>query len=145
MSYQVIKGIDSTTGKPATVKVTGDDLHTYLKQIASERNPGTANQYGVGVDESTPSVVDVSTNSTDVSTVPALLFGIYINTDIAVEAVGLHDGTGGTELITIPIGAAGEFGIAGTFVKLPGIKFDTAIFVESTNATGSITVCWRAQ
>jgi len=110
-------------------------------QLAHERNIGTANQYGVGVDESNGSVVDVSTNSTDVSSSqPALLFGVYVNTAIATEAVGLHDGAGGTELITLPIGLA-----AGTKIEFKGIKFNTALFVESGLATGSITLEWRPQ
>lgn len=115
-------------------------------QIAHERNIGTANQYGVGVPESNATVVDVSNNSTDVSgSVPALLFGVYINSSIVVETVGLHDGTGGTELITIPVGNAFEYGFSGSYLPLPGIKFNTALFVESVNAVGSITVCWRPQ
>ena len=115
-------------------------------QIAHERNIGTSNQYGVGVPECNATVVDVSVDSTDVSgSVPALLFGVYIDTTVNIEPVGLHDGTGGNELITIPIGAAFEFGFKGSFLPLPGIKFNTALFVESTNSTGIITVCWRAQ
>jgi len=115
-------------------------------QIAHERNIGTANQYGVGVPECNATVVDVSVDSTDVSgSVPALLFGIYINAPIVVEAVGIHDGSGGTELITIPIGVAFEFGFTGSYLPLPGIKFNTALFVEAASAVGNITVCWRPQ
>ena len=115
-------------------------------QIAHERNIGTANQYGVGVPECNATVIDVSVTSTDVSSsVPALLFGIYINDRVTVEAVGFHDGTGGTELITVPVGAAFEFGFTGSFLPLPGIKFNTALFVEATSAVGNITVCWRPQ
>lgn len=120
---------------------TGTNADTEPSQLANERNIGTANQYGVGVDESNGAVVDVTANSTDVSgSQPALLFGVYVNTVIATEAVGLHDGTGGTELLTLPIGLA-----AGTFIPFPGIKFNTALFVEAASATGSITLCWRPQ
>ena len=131
---------EDAAGSPEPVKSIDGGIIAFLLQLASERNPGTANQYGVAVGECDGDPVDVSVNSTDVSTVPALLFGVYINTTIAVEAVGLHDGTGGTEKATIPIGAA-----AGTTIPFLGLRFDTAIFVESTSATGSITPLWRAQ
>ena len=115
-------------------------------QIAHERNIGTSNQYGVGVPECNATVVDVSVDSTDVSgSQPALLFGIYVDQSVVVETVGIHDGTGGTELITIPVGVAFEYGFTGSFLPLPGIKFNTALFVESQNALGRLTVCWRLQ
>jgi len=140
-----ISTVDSSGDSVAVVGSNGAVPVSLDTLLAGERNVGESNQYFASVPECNGTPVDVSTNSTDVSTVPALLFGIYINADIAVEAVGLHDGTGGTELITIPIGTAGELGIAGTHVVFPGIKFNDAIFVESTNATGNITVSWRPQ
>lgn len=110
--------------------------------IAGERNPGTSNEYMVSVDESDASVVDVSTDETDVSsTAPALLFGVYVNTALSAQVLPLKDGTGGSTLVTIPASAA-----AGTMYTFPGLKFDTALIVDPDNAaTGNITVAWRPQ
>ena len=144
-----ISTVDSSGDSVAVVGSNGAVPVSLDTLLAGERNVGESNQYFASVPECNGTPVDVSTNSTDVSTVPALLFGIYIicigGLILNFEAVGLHDGTGGTELITIPIGTAGELGIAGTHVVFPGIKFNDAIFVESTNATGNITVSWRPQ
>ena len=128
--------------KNTQLDVTSGAAHAYEQGlIAGERNPDSATAgYQVTVPETTATVVDVSTNSVSVSgDAPALLLGIYVNTAIATEAVGLHDGTGGTEVITLPIAAA-----AGSYLEFPGGKFTTSIYVENTNATGSITVFWRA-
>lgn len=100
--------------------------------------PVSMTKKALSTDRCNGTVVDVATNSTSVTSgAKAALLGIYVNTAIATEAVGLHDGTAGTELITLPIGLA-----AGTKIDFNGIEFNSGIFVESTNATGSITVEW---
>lgn len=134
--------VDATSGTVTAQKSTSGAAHvTPATALAGERNVGTVNQYFASVPECNGSVVNVATTSNSVSSgAPALLFGVYINTTIAVEAVGLHDGTGGTELVTLPIGLA-----AGTKLQFNGIKFNTSLFVEAVSATGSITVEWRAQ
>lgn len=112
-----------------------------VENLANESGRGTSTATGVSIPKSNGSVINVATTSNDVSGgVPAFLLGVYVNTAIATEAVGIHDGTGGTELITLPIGLA-----EGTYIELPGIKFNTAIFVEAALATGNITVLWWPQ
>lgn len=111
-------------------------------EVAGERNPGTSNDYLVSVEETNATVVDVATDETDVSsTVPALLFGVYVNTVLSAQVLPLKDGTGGTTIVTIPASAA-----AGSMYHFPGLKFNVALIVDPDNAaTGNITVAWRPQ
>jgi len=113
---------------------------TNLSQLANERNPGTANQYGVGVDECEYASV---TSDTDISSSTAgLLFGVLVTATTATDIIEIRDATSagtGTVVLSIPAATA-----AGTFYDLKGAKLDTGIYADFTG-TGTIVVLWRAQ
>src|SRR5574343_1875202 len=64
-------------------------------------------------------VVDLATDSTTVSTGPAVLYGIYVNTVLSAHAAPIKDGT--TTVLSIPASAA-----AGSMYTFPGIVFGTS-------------------
>jgi len=83
------------------------------------------------------SVVDVSVDSTTVSTGPAILLGVYVNTVLSAQALPIKDGS--TTVITLPASAA-----AGAMYTFPSIRFETSIVVDPDNAaTGNVTVIYR--
>lgn len=123
-------------------RTAGADNVYVASEGAGERNPGTANQYGVGVDECDYHVLDKA-DGTDVqvsSGSPALLFSVYVNEALAGATIILQDDT--TAVITLPAGLA-----AGTLLKFPGLKFDTDLTAnaEAGLTTGNITIGWRLQ
>lgn len=86
--------------------------------------------------ELTATPVDVAADSTTVSSSPAYLAGVYINTTLSAHAVPILDGA--TPIFTIPASAA-----AGTFYPVQG-QFLTSLVVDPDNAaTGNITLMWR--
>lgn len=85
---------------------------------------------------STPTVVDVATDSTIVSAKPAVLLGIFINAALSAHALPIKDGA--NTLITLPASAA-----AGTYYPIPGARFGTSLIVDPNDAaTGNITLFW---
>lgn len=81
-------------------------------------------------------VVDTSGDSTTVSSTPAALVGVYINTTLSAHTVVLQDNA--TAKFTIPASAA-----AGTFFPIQ-CECATSLVVNPDDAsTGSITVMWR--
>jgi hypothetical protein len=81
-------------------------------------------------------VVDVSVDSTTVTSKPARLGGIFINTALSAHALPIIDGA--TTIFTIPASAT-----AGTFYNFIGTKFNTSLIVDPNDAaTGNITVLW---
>ncbi len=83
------------------------------------------------------SVVNVATDSTTISTAPAILYGVYVNTALSAHALPIVDSA--TTVVTIPASAA-----AGSIYTFPGIRFETSLIVDPDNsATGSITVAYR--
>lgn len=83
------------------------------------------------------SVVDVAVDSTTVSSVPALLFGVYVNTALSAHALPIVDGS--TTIVTIPASAA-----AGSMYTFPGIRFETSLIVDPNDAaTGNVTLAYR--
>jgi len=120
------------------------DVYEMLTKLAGERNPGTSNEYGVGVPECNYTVVDEA-DGTDIqisSGVPALLFGYYVNEVLAGGTIILQDDT--TAVITIPAGGEAD---VGSFIPLPGIKFNNDLTCNCAAglSTGNITICWRPQ
>ncbi len=82
-------------------------------------------------------VVNVGDNSTTVSAVPAILYGVYVNTALSAEAVPITDAS--TTVVSIPASSA-----AGVSIPYPGIRFETSLIVNPNDAsTGSITVAYR--
>lgn len=82
-------------------------------------------------------VVNVADNSTTVSTIPAVLTGIYVNTTIATASCPITDAA--VAKVTLPVSLA-----AGTMLKFPDVKFATSLIVDpGDTATGNITVFWR--
>ena len=87
--------------------------------------------------ECNATVVDVATDSTTVSSAPALLFGIYVNTVLSAHACPIQDNA--TDKITLIASLA-----AGTNLSFPGARFETSLIVNPNDAaTGNITVFWR--
>jgi hypothetical protein len=83
-----------------------------------------------------PTVVDVATDSTTITTRPARLMGVYINTALSAHALPIVDGT--TTIFTIPASAT-----AGTFYPFYGAKFKTSLVIDPNDSgTGNITVLW---
>ncbi len=82
-------------------------------------------------------VVDLSDNSTTVSTKPALVIGIYINTVLSAHTVVLKDDT--APVLTLVASLA-----AGTMVDIPPIRFETNLIVDpNDSSTGNLTIFYR--
>lgn len=89
--------------------------------------------------ECTATVVDVATDSTTVSSSPAILYGVYVNTALSAHACPIQDNA--TDKITLVASLA-----AGSLLTFPtGLRFETSLIVNPNDAaTGNITVFWRA-
>lgn len=83
-------------------------------------------------------VVDVATDSTTVSSAPARLHKIYVNTALSANALPIQDGS--TDVFTIPASAA-----AGSLYDFGGTWFRSSLVVNPNDAgTGNVTVVWSA-
>lgn len=84
-------------------------------------------------------VVDLATDDDVVVTsAPAILLGVYVNTVLSAHVVQIKNDS--TVNITLPASLA-----AGSERDFHGAVFSTNITIESDNsATGSIAVLWRA-
>jgi hypothetical protein len=81
----------------------------------------------------------IATDSTTVSSAPAMLYGIFVNTALSAHTCPITDNS--TTVLTLAASAA-----AGTNLWfLDGIPFLTSLIVNPNDAgTGSITVVWAA-
>lgn len=109
--------------------------------LASERNPGTSNEYGVGVPECNGFIWAHDDGDTQITEVPALVFGVYCNTGMTGAGTTLRDGTtaSGDALVVLPALSQGDY------LPLPGVKFNTGIFIDDSSSAGNITIFWRPQ
>lgn len=81
-------------------------------------------------------VVDLSDNSTTVSTRRSILRGAYVNTTTSQETI-IKDGS--DAVFTIPTGA-----VSGQFVAFGDVVFNGGIVVDPNDAaTGSITIVYK--
>lgn len=85
-------------------------------------------------------VVDLATDSTIVSAVPAVLVGAYVNTVLSAHILPIKDDT--ATILNVPastaVGAI-DFGNAGA-----GIRFETSLVVDPDNvATGEVVIYWK--
>jgi len=120
--------VTTASGQTVALVSIGDAL-------ANERNAGTSNQYGVGVDEC--NIKRVTANLTDdavSSGSPALLFGLIMESG-QTGAVTIKDGT--TTVITLAPGANGH-------IDFKGAKFNTNLTV-TTAASATCVLLWRPQ
>lgn len=113
-------------------------------QLAGERNPGTANAYGVAVPEWNYTIVDhADTSPVAVSSgAPAIIGGIYCSETMAgTPDFALYDGT--TEVINLPTGMV----LGDERDSFAGIRFDTDldVVIATAGTAGIIVVAWRAQ
>lgn len=134
--------VDSTTEKPAPDRSTNGAKHTEPNQLATERNVGTSNQFGVGVDECNGSILDAVTSAQAVSAgAPALIFGVQINTALAgtLTITGLTNVSGVATDIVLPV--ATPIG----YYELKGAKCNTALICQLSVATDDVCVLWRPQ
>ena len=122
------------------VAVTDNAEHVHPEQLAGERNPGTANQYGVAVPECNYTSWAHGDGDTIVTSSPALLFGILVNVAITGE-VTVRDGTTAGGVLIQSTGAAA----VNTFFDYKGIKLDDGIFLDDAASAGNVIVMWRAQ
>lgn len=85
-------------------------------------------------------VVDVAADSTTVSSVPAILKGVIVNTALSAHALPIE--SGGTALVTLPASAA-----AGThYLYGDGVIFPSTLVVNPNDAaTGNVTILWQAR
>lgn len=82
-------------------------------------------------------VVDLSVDSTTVSTRMSMIRGVYINVDVSAATI-IKDGT--TSVFTLPAAAA-----AGQYIDFGDAVFKSGIVVDPDNAaTGSITVVYKS-
>lgn len=119
----------------------GVSMNEMSVRLANERNPGTSNEYGVGVDESNGTVWAHDDGDTQVTEVPALVFGVYCNANMTGAGTTLRNGTtaSGDALVVLPALSQGDY------IQLPGVKFNNGIFIEDSSTGGNITVFWRPQ
>ncbi len=83
-------------------------------------------------------VVDVANDSTTVSTTPARLWKVYVNTALSAHALPIQNGS--TAFFTLPASAA-----AGTMYDFGGALFPSSLVVDPNDAaTGNVTVVWSA-
>jgi hypothetical protein len=84
-------------------------------------------------------VVDLSADTTTVSSAPAILVGVYVNTVLSAHACPIE--SNGTALITLVASLA-----AGQSLQFgEGVIFPSSLVVNPDNvATGSITVFWKS-
>lgn len=82
-------------------------------------------------------VVDVADNSTTVSSAPAMLYSVHVNTALSAHALPIQDNT--TAVFSLAASSA-----VGTNLSWPkGIPFLTSLVVDPNDAaTGSITLVW---
>ena len=109
---------------------------TQITKGAGERNPGTSNEYDVGVPECNYFLWQHDDGDTTVTSNPALLFGWTITSTLTGD-VALRDGTSaaGTLIDTI----------SSTNRDLPGIKLNNGIFLDDNATAGNIIVFYRDQ
>ena len=82
-------------------------------------------------------VVSVADNSTTVYTGQSMVYVVYVNTVLSAHALPIKDGT--TTIVTLAASSA-----VGTYIVLPGVRFDTSLVVDpDDSATGSVTVFYR--
>lgn len=81
-------------------------------------------------------IVDVAADSTTVTSKPAYLKAIIVNTALSAHALPIYDGT--TVVYTLAASSA-----ALTRAELDGIRMKSSIIVDpNDSATGNITVIW---
>lgn len=85
-------------------------------------------------------VVNVADDSTTVSSAPAILYSVHVNTALSAHACPIADNS--TTVLSLAASAA-----VGTNLSWPnGIPFATSLVVDPDNAaTGSITLVWAPQ
>ena len=119
---------------------TANPANTSPAQDSGERNPGTANQYGVGNPESEYALV---TADTDVSTsAAATLYGVTVIVATATNVIEIRNSTSagaGDVVLSIPASAA-----VGTYYECNGVMMDTGLYADFTG-TGTLRIDWRAQ
>lgn len=82
-------------------------------------------------------VVDTSTDSTTLSTRPAILRGVYVNTTLSAHTVVIKDNT--TAAYTLPASLP-----AGTYIPFGDVTLHGGLVVDPDNdSTGSITVEYK--
>lgn len=85
-------------------------------------------------------VVNVADDSTTVSSAPAILYSVHVNTALSAHACPIADSS--TTVLSLAASAA-----VGTNLSWPnGIPFATSLVVDPDNSgTGSITLVWAPQ
>lgn len=82
-------------------------------------------------------VVDLSTDSTTITTKRSMVRGIYVNTTFSAHTCIIADGS--TTVFTLPSAT-----FAGQFIPFGDVVFSSGIVVDPDNAmTGSITVVYK--
>jgi hypothetical protein len=111
--------------------------------MAVKNSVGMSGGAAVNVAELVPAgthrytVVDVADNSTTVSSAPAMLYSIHVNTVLSAHALPILDNA--TTVFSLAASSA-----VGTNLSWPkGIPFLTSLIVDPNDAaTGSVTLVW---
>ena len=113
---------------------------TYTAQeIANDEHDAAADAKKTIAAGCTMTVVNMTDNSTTVSSAPALLLGIYVNIALDANACSVKDAT--TEKLSLPASLA-----AGTKIDCHSATFATSLIIDPVDAaaSGQIVVFWRA-
>lgn len=131
---------DRTSGRQRGV--TGDSGGVDLTKLASERNIGTSNEYGVGVGEYNYTSWAHGDGDTIITSSPALLLGVFVNAALTGD-VAVRDGTTASGTLILTSGST-----VNTFYGMPGnspIKLNSGIFLDDNATAGNVLVVWRPQ
>ena len=84
-------------------------------------------------------VVDLSDNTTSITTAPALIRGIHIQTANSAQACPVKNGASGSTVFTIPASSAG-----GIWFECGDARMELGITIDPDDAaTGTISVVWK--
>ncbi len=133
---------DDNSGSPSD---TTDGIPVKLKDsLANERNPGTANEYGVSVPEWNYTVIDhADTSPVAVSGgVPAIIGNVYCSEAMAGSPdFAFYDDS--TEVYPMPVSMT----LSSEKLSLAGTIFATDLncVIASAGTAGKIVVQWRVK
>ncbi len=131
---------------PGEVKLHGVDTKTSGNvpvsqgtNIAGERQTSSDSLSYISTKEDwNYTVVDIADNSTTVSSAPAIIGNVWVNTVLSAHACPIKDDT--TTVYSIAASAA----VNTEVLALKGTRFETSLIVDPDDAaTGEIVVQWR--
>ena len=84
-------------------------------------------------------VVDLSDNTTSITTATALIRGVSIVTTISGQTVPIMNGSAGSTQFTIPASS-----VSGAWIECGDTRMENGIYIDPNDAaTGTISVIWK--